>query len=149
MLLSSKSQNIPSQCEIATMMLKADCCSKPKDINCSKAVNPNDAIATLGYDHKIGVPTYNPNGHWSRRTDYKGWYQNVVNSIKNGSPVLIRRNEMRRGYRFIISNTVYGTYSKNGKDYLIVMDHESGTTRYWDFSYVTGNLAWITTTTLK
>jgi hypothetical protein len=150
MLLSSVSQNIPTQCEMASILVKEDCCANPGAIKCVKPQYISAALDKLGYEVKVTFAKTNPNEHWSKRTDYKGWYQSVVDSIKKGSPVIISRYN-GAGTANISAHAVvaYGTYNRDGIDYLLIFDPWEGITKFWDSSYVTGYMAWIETTTLK
>jgi hypothetical protein len=149
MMMSSKTSNLPSQCEIVSQTFGIDCCSN-NFFKCNRPYYPAMALTKFGYKFKVGKAKFYPERHWSERIDNQGWYESVIEQIKNGNSVGITRYN----YAGSTDNSThivlaYGTFNKNGKDYLLIFDPWEGTTKTWDESYVTGNLAWTDTITLE
>jgi len=149
MMMSSKTSNLPSQCEIVSQTFGTDCCTK-ESVKCSQPYYPEKALAKFGYKFKIGKAKFYPDRHWSERVDNKGWYVSVIEQIKHGIPVgIVRYNNagtMDNSAHIVLA---YGTFNKKGKDYLLIFDPWEGITKVWDESYVTGFLAWRATITLE
>jgi hypothetical protein len=146
-LISNKTSNLPSQCEIVSTVFEKDCCNE-NSVECNQPYYPEKALEKLGYKTKSTVADVNPDAQWSRRVDNDGWYQKVVNSIKAGTPVAISRYN-RAGSQDNSAHVVvaYATYNVKNQDYLIIFDSWDGHSKFWDKTYVTGFQAW--TDTLK
>jgi hypothetical protein len=149
MMMSSKTSNLPSQCEIVSQTFDTDCCTK-ESVKCNQPYYPERALTKFGYKFNIGKAKIYPDRHWSERVDNKGWYLSVIEQIKNGTPVGIGRynnaGSMDGSAHIVLA---YGTFQKKGKDYLMIFDPWEGITKVWDESYVTGFMAWTGTITLE
>ncbi len=145
MMMSSKTSHLPSQCEIVSQTRGEDCCHH-QSAKCLEPFYPERALEKFGFNYKTELPKSYPEKHWAQRVDNKGWYGSVIDHVRNGTPVgIIRLNNVDS--QAISSHMVlaYGTYNKDGKDYLVIFDPFEGITKFWDETYVTGFLAWVNT----
>lgn len=150
MLLSSKVQNLPSQCEMASTVFNRDCCKNPKEFKCVRGFHIIDALKKLGFEGVEQRAAYNPNAHWSKRFDNEGWYNSVVDSLKEGHPVVITHYN-NSGTEDISSHAIvaYGTYRQKGHDFIVAFDPLTGKTKFLNFNNVWSANRWIVTTKLK
>jgi hypothetical protein len=103
-------------------------------LKCSQALSVEAALKSFGFDSSSQAP------------DFKF----VVDSVRRGVPVLIVHYN-RAGSTDGSGHAVvaYGTYKKGSEDYIVVYDPYVDANRYWSKAYVTGNMAWHATYTIK
>ena len=119
MMMSLKTKNLPSQCEIVEKTLKRSC------INTN--VYTEDALRAYGYNAKRVAPNFDL----------------VVSEIKADRPVTIYHKTSAgtasEGGHAVVA---YGTFNQKGRDYIVVYDPFYGRVETWDSSYLKGNLEW-------
>lgn len=119
MMMSFKTKTLPSQCETVSRVTGKTCTNQ--------AILTETALQKYGYEVNVRAPNY----------------QYVVYSVKLGKPVTIyhynRQGTMDGSAHAVVA---YGTFNKDGKDYIIVYDPWTDSSKTWDSSYVTGFLAW-------
>jgi hypothetical protein len=133
MLMSAELKAPPAQCEIASRVHGQNCCEK-STLKCAQALDVDQALRGFGFDSISHTPDF----------------RFVVESVRRGIPVLIAHYN-RAGSADGSGHAVvaYGTYKKGSEDYIVVYDPYVDANRYWSKAYVTGNMAWYATYTLK
>lgn len=125
-MMLSQFKKYPSQCELASAYHRQDCCNK-MSVACSREATIEGALPAFGYRALTSSPSFD-----------KVW-----NLIKQGRTVAIYHYN-RQGSEDYTGHSVvaYWAYKNNGKKYIVVYDPLSDSKKYWNDTYVTGNLAW-------
>lgn len=119
LMMSSRTRNLPSQCDIVRKTTGKDCFNRP--------ITTEAALRAYGYSARRLAPDFNY----------------VVKSIKRGEPVTIYHlsgagTEGQGGHAVV----AYAAYNHAGRDYIQVYDPYYGRVMIWNSDYVTGNLQW-------
>lgn len=126
-MLLSQFGKAPEQCEIASRFHGTECCAR-SSIKCIQAMNVEGIARLYGK---------------SARSDSSPTFNEAFNLIRQGIPVSIYHYQ-DAGSTGTSGHTVvaYWAYISGGKKYIVVYDPWTGTKKFWDESYTTGNLAW-------
>lgn len=119
MMMSLKTKELPSQCDIVRKVIGKDCFNTP--------ITTEAALAAYGYKASRLVPSFDL----------------VVSEIKQDRPVTIYHlsaagTSGESGHAVV----AYGTFNKLGRDYILIYDPYYGRVETWDSTYTTGNLQW-------
>jgi len=119
MMMSLKTKNLPSQCDIVRKATGRDCFNNP--------ITTESAMRAYGYSVQKVLPSFDL----------------VVSEIKQNRPVTIYHLSAagtagQSGHAVV----AYGTFNKESKDYILVYDPYYDRVMTWDVSYTKGNLEW-------
>ena len=119
MLMSQKTKNLPSQCQIVSRVTGKPCVNQ--------TIDAKDALTMFGY----------------KVTELPITFFSATHSINSDKPVIIYRFN-RAGTTDGSAHAIvaYATFQHGGKDYLITYDPFTDRWETIDESYVKGNLAW-------
>ncbi len=111
-----------SQCEIASNVVKEDCCAR-NSIRCEQPQRVEWIAPQFGFSSRALAISF----------------PSVVSRIKAGKPVVIYHYQGSDSGHAVVA---YWTYVRDGRDYIVVFDPWTGGKRFWSSDYVEGNLAW-------